>query len=939
MARTADAVVIEVETRLNQAQSRSTEAQVETSVNRMVASAGKAEAAIAQSSKKVELSLKTAGGAVTNLTAQQYRLLQGIGEFARAFQIPEMSQFQKDAIRAANSSQLLGTQIGNIGARMASGSNPFTAIAQGGIQVASAMRLSSMGMATLGGVLGGVFVTAALAAAGALAELIVKQFKQGESIDDLVKKIREKTKQTRLAEEADAVFGQTLDGVTEALRKNEEAINKVSDAQKSQIRSSLEAALAAADRLQIIRGEIAANIAYAKSLLAVQQARASGPTQAAEMVSLGLAGQSEAIAALEQSLADTDTQIAKAHAQIQETRARFVAEVVTENIEGGAEGRVKREADKMVAAEIERIKATKLVGDALDAEIAKRTQIIRLQEQASLDAIREAKRKKKPTDHDLVMLTPPVSGFTIPRGGQLGADRPGARVHAGVDLSGLPLGTPVSAPGGGRVMIETGVVPGYGNVVYIDHGRGTISRLGHLQSIMVKPNQIVEEGQQVGTLGQTGNATGPTVHWEVRTGGKAIDPLKTKVPVDPGAVSDAGRAAREAKQAADLAARQTAAFNREMRELEASLTTAMQGRVASAEAQLQIAERAVVTAMNNDIAAYKEAEATGRLAVGAAKLLAIKRREVATAEVMALYNEEGLRKASTNRQLTIDAQNAKIDQLRFEADNTKTTEARRDALLRVLVAEQELERLTLLDVIATEKIGSTKRLLAEAALARLNAETGRKAATIIRDTKTPGEQFASDLNDTGERINEELESVAVDGLQRLNDGLTEAIMGTKSLAEAFRAMAEDIISQLIRIAIQQLIIKPMANLLFGGGFGGDFGFGAGGGYDAANANLVGMAGGGSVTGGTPYMVGEQGPELFVPSQSGMIIPNGDLARMGSGAGAPAEVVVRVVRGEMFEAHVERVAGPVAVRVVAATAPQVTDMAMAKTTGRLGRVHF
>lgn len=928
MARTADAVVIEVEARLNQSQTRAAEAQFDTSVNRMVASAGKAEAAIVQSSKKTELSLETTGGAVTKLTAQQYRLLQGIGEFARAFQIPEMSQYQKDAIRAANSSQLLGTQIGNIGARMASGSNPFTAIAQGGIQVASAMRLSSMGMATVGGVLGGVFVTATLAAVGALTELIIKQFKHGESLDDLAEKIREKTKQTRLGEDADALFGRTLEGVTEALRKNRDAIEAVEDAHRSLTRRQFEAALVSAGNLKIIRDETAANLAKAKSILAVENANAFGIDQAIEY-ERRIAERVAVIDALEKSLEDTDKQIAEANAQIRETRAKFVAEVVTKNIEGGEEGRVKRDFQKKVDAEIELVKATKLVGAALDAEIAKRTQILRLQEQSELEAIREANRKKAkepgPSGRQLSFQ----EARSIAEGAGLqvnSAQRPTwirdetagggssqERLFKAWVAAGRPSDNPVAPPGTsahegarGRWALDIQLAPGL--------TPGKIKKL------------YAAEGTSVDVFPERGH---------LHVSGSRSD----------AADSAMERERREAAAQLQKENQQTAAFNREMRGLEADLIAATHGRVESAEAQLQITERAVVTAMNNDIAGYKEAEATGRLAVGAAELLAIKRREVATAEIMALYNEEGLRKAAANRQLTIDAQDAKIDQLQYEADNTKTTKARRDALLRVLEAEQQRERLVLNDIILEEEIGSTKRLLAEAALARLNAETGRKAATIIRDHKTPGEQFASDLNDTGERINEELESVAVDGLQRLNDGLTDAIMGTKSLAEAFRAMAEDIISQLIRIAIQQLIIKPMANLLFGGGLGGGGG-GGGGTTPSIFGDLPGFlipegfASGGSVTGGKPILVGEEGPELFVPSGPGTIVPNNAMATLGGQAGGgQSEVIVKIVSGEMFDAHVARVSGPIAARVVALTAPAVSDMGMAKTVNRLGRPHF
>ena len=87
-----------------------------------------------------------------------------------------------------------------------------------------------------------------------------------------------------------------------------------------------------------------------------------------------------------------------------------------------------------------------------------------------------------------------------------------------------PHGTPIDAAGNG-VVIFAGKQNGYGNVVYIDHGGGLITRYGHMQKILAQKDQVVAAGQQIGKVGSTGRATGPHLHFEVRLDGRAVNPI------------------------------------------------------------------------------------------------------------------------------------------------------------------------------------------------------------------------------------------------------------------------------------------------------------------------------------------------------------------------------------------------------------------------------
>jgi murein DD-endopeptidase MepM/ murein hydrolase activator NlpD len=97
------------------------------------------------------------------------------------------------------------------------------------------------------------------------------------------------------------------------------------------------------------------------------------------------------------------------------------------------------------------------------------------------------------------------------------------RRHEGIDMPGR-FGSAVMATAPGVVRLA-GWFGGYGNLVEIEHRGGVRTRYGHLSRIEVVPRQYVAEGQVIGELGSTGHSTGPHLHYEVRIGGSAVDPL------------------------------------------------------------------------------------------------------------------------------------------------------------------------------------------------------------------------------------------------------------------------------------------------------------------------------------------------------------------------------------------------------------------------------
>jgi murein DD-endopeptidase MepM/ murein hydrolase activator NlpD len=129
--------------------------------------------------------------------------------------------------------------------------------------------------------------------------------------------------------------------------------------------------------------------------------------------------------------------------------------------------------------------------------------------------------------------SPPPAGerFSWPADGRLG-DRFGVnptsgRRHEGLDIL-APVGTPVRAAQDGRVVTaghDATLNGGYGNLVIIEHAGGFTTRYAHLSAVGVAVGDVVSDGQVIGATGMTGNVASAQVHFEIRRGDVAEDPL------------------------------------------------------------------------------------------------------------------------------------------------------------------------------------------------------------------------------------------------------------------------------------------------------------------------------------------------------------------------------------------------------------------------------
>ena len=100
----------------------------------------------------------------------------------------------------------------------------------------------------------------------------------------------------------------------------------------------------------------------------------------------------------------------------------------------------------------------------------------------------------------------------------------GAAMHPGIDLAGA-YGTPIYATADGTVLRAGWNSGGYGNMVELDHGRGIVTRYGHMSAVLVHAGDHVTRGEQIGRMGSTGRSTGNHLHYEVRIDGRPVNPI------------------------------------------------------------------------------------------------------------------------------------------------------------------------------------------------------------------------------------------------------------------------------------------------------------------------------------------------------------------------------------------------------------------------------
>lgn len=170
---------------------------------------------------------------------------------------------------------------------------------------------------------------------------------------------------------------------------------------------------------------------------------------------------------------------------------------------------------------------------------------------------------------------------------------------------------------------------------------------------------------------------------------------------------------------------------------------------------------------------------------------------------------------------------------------------------------------------------------------KLADSTGEKIPTAF-------ETFMANLQRTRELAGElmpQLEKLADQAITGLGQSFTDAITGAKNFSDAIKSMAKSVIDSLIRILVQKYIVDAAFGAI-SGAFGGGGTTTSTGGGGGGGSSLPAFADGGVATGGRPAIVGERGPELFIPNRTGRVIPNDQLG----GGGVVVNQTINVTTG-------------------------------------------
>jgi murein DD-endopeptidase MepM/ murein hydrolase activator NlpD len=227
------------------------------------------------------------------------------------------------------------------------------------------------------------------------------------------------------------------------------------------------------------------------------------------------------VAAIESSLIGTQAELQSQQNQADQQHAALTA---LANERAGLLAAAQREQRVAQAQVVQYEEMTAEEEAALEALIR--------QKQAEEEARREAERRARQLAGEPVAplsgapgsVMWPVSGpITSPFGMRNHPVFGRFIMHSGIDIA-AAQGTTIAAAASGRIILAQ-YAGNCGNMITIDHGGGMATNYFHLSQIFVGVGQDVVQGQAIGAVGMTGDATGPHLHFEVRIDGRPVDPL------------------------------------------------------------------------------------------------------------------------------------------------------------------------------------------------------------------------------------------------------------------------------------------------------------------------------------------------------------------------------------------------------------------------------
>jgi murein DD-endopeptidase MepM/ murein hydrolase activator NlpD len=502
----------------------------------------------------------------------------------------------------------------------------------------------------------------------------------------------------------------------------------------------------------------------------------------------------------------------------------------------------------------------------------------------------------------------------------------GQKMHAGTDI-GTPMNTALAYSMGGVVTKAT-TLGGYGKILEVKLDNGVTAFAAHLNETLVKAGDKFTARQLLARTGQTGVDTGPHLHMEGNRGGDSTAPLPYLVLNGKASKVAAAAKSSTATQLTEASGKITprpvvtpnvAGVRAGMGEYNEK-NAALRKEALSSEQQLQnlreqaaLDNLAAVARGSKEIQQRKDALAYAKAdlaTIGAAsqdkqELLAF---EAQSAVKLKLKEDENLKisnQIKANDALTTKQKTDVLGKVQEALDIAKQQIALdKEALVIAQQTRFEKEKTAIQAQLGVTGKGLQAGFIGQAGQAYESEmlKSGNVAQAQALATQTQALELATTkaraLEGAYNDIGSAMASTLTDGVAGLVAGTTTAeqvfVDFLKNIGDALMKAAQQMIAQYLAIAAA----KALAGL-FGGG-GGGFNAGTstafGGGIPGLDMGQFGgikmFAAGGTPPVGKPSLVGEKGPELFVPSSSGTIIPADATAaamaryqRQGSGSGA------------------------------------------------------
>ncbi|WP_267394988.1 MULTISPECIES: hypothetical protein [unclassified Sphingomonas] len=338
-----------------------------------------------------------------------------------------------------------------------------------------------------------------------------------------------------------------------------------------------------------------------------------------------------------------------------------------------------------------------------------------------------------------------------------------------------------------------------------------------------------------------------------------------------------GKSAEQKEREAEQRERQ---FNDQLASAQADYLRAQEQMTGSVDRRAEIEQSLLESSYKTRLLDIESQRSRNVLAGADAKLEDARAAELKAAEKKAhdanAAAVEQDRRLEKERALTaatdslLDVQNTLLS---AQASLATTAKDRRAALLKVVDNEQARESNRLGGIISTSKPGDPAQVQALTDFQSVQTRYDAQRRSVVDQTLSPLEQYKKDLHSATDDTNAALQGVEVNALQSLEDSISRSIGKVLGLKGAFGDLFGSVLSDIAKIELKKGILALLGGSASGDGGGGN----TAGGIGKLIGSVIGAfshhAGGGNVVGGVPIEVGENGREVFVPSQSGKIVPN------------------------------------------------------------------